>query len=88
MKLFKRSPWITIWRHYGRAQMNRFGRTFEADVKTVVQVKERKNGTYRIRAFANSINGQTIQDFDWEYVTHTIGDKKLEQALSDYNIKK
>lgn len=86
MKLFKRRSWTTIWTAFGVAQMRQLGRDYELDAKYVVQVKERRNGTYKIRAFASGADGNTLSTLDWEYVLKDVGDSKLKEAILKYNI--
>jgi hypothetical protein len=83
---FKRRRWTTIWTAFGTAQMRSFGRDYDIETKSVVQVKERSDGTHKIRAFALKITGEHLADLDWEYVLKTMGDAKLRQAILDHNI--
>lgn len=90
MKLFNRNPWITIWKEYGYAYMQQFGRPYNVESKSVVQVKEKKDGTYKARAFVvRAFDNSHIADITISYILHNAektGDKKLRSELEHYGI--
>ena len=88
MKLFK--PWITIFESWGYANMVSFGREYKVASKTVVQVKQRRNGTYKVRNFIKDANNNMLADnLALDYVLmmcKEANDDRLRFALLDYNI--
>ena len=90
MSIFKRRSWTTIWSEFHKAQIIQFKQPYELECKIIVQVKERRNGSYKIRAFFESIAGDYLSDTDWEYLlklTIDEGDDTLRQAILKYNIE-
>ena len=84
MKLFKRRPWITIWSSWEYSMM--IGRE-KIISGTYVQVKEKINGTYKVRAYVkNERNEFLVPNFNIDYLRYKVKDNTLDLELKRYGI--
>ena len=86
MKLLKKRKWQTIWSEWGYAKMQQFGRQYDIQAESVVQVKEKKDGTYKARAFVQAVNGEHLANVSLSYVRHSMPSERLEAELKHYGI--
>ena len=89
-KLFKVKPWVTVYSKYTFAEAyNIFRGNIEMEVKIILQVKEKKNGTYRHRCFAiRAINDEIVQSLTLGFVIHKFPSIELADVIQKYGLSK
>jgi hypothetical protein len=70
MKLFKRRRWEVVVTEFMTANMaNGFGMKSEIEIKIVLRVKERRNGTYKYDCYGvKAISNEFVQQIDLDYI--------------------
>ena len=91
MKWFKRRKWKQAANEFMIANMvNGFGDRSVIDVKVVLQVKEKKDGTHIYKCFSvKAVSGEFVQNVNLDYMLNEFKEENhsFRIAVKKYNLR-
>ena len=86
MRIFK--PWEVVANIYTRATITTMFRESKDDIRVVLKVKQRRNGTYKYRCEAYHVSGDFLSDLDLFYILSVEPEEgPFHEAVKKYNLQ-